>query len=374
MRALRQAVNRWRLSDVPVGSLLSGGVDSGALAALLTELSGPIHTFHIKFNHADYDESAAAAQTAARIGSRHHTMNFSTDDFDLLPQLVGRLETPQCSATAVPIYKLYRAAGEAGFKVILTGEGADELLGGYHWYRGDQQVRRLLRLPLALRAHLAKLPLPASGAGKRVLGRGTTDTTTRFALWHEVAPSAVREMIMRRNYSAHFPRLADRRFLADRHPLHQMISLETQTRLVDLINLEVDRMSMASSVEARPPFLDHLLWEFCATLPPQLKLGPEMDKWLLRQGVANLLPAAVAVRRKQGLAAPHASWWRQEHLPAWAEEALHPAALAETGYFINTSVAKLRQAHQAGQADHSRLLMGVLTTQLWHDALNVQKE
>ncbi|MFQ5578947.1 MAG: asparagine synthase (glutamine-hydrolyzing), partial [Anaerolineae bacterium] len=169
---LREAVAAWRMSDVPVGSLLSGGVDSGALAALLTELSGPIHTFHIAFAAASHDESAYAAQTAQAIGSRHHTLTFTNADFDHLPDVVRHLESPQCSATSIPIYLLYRACREAGFKVILTGEGADELLGGYHWFDGDRRVRPFLLRPRPLRQLAARLPLPISTAGRRALANG----------------------------------------------------------------------------------------------------------------------------------------------------------------------------------------------------------
>jgi asparagine synthase (glutamine-hydrolysing) len=125
-------------------------------------------------------------------------------------------------------------------------------------------------------------------------------------------------------------------------------------------------MSMASSIEARPPFLDHLLWEFCAGLPPECKLGERGSKLLLREGMKARLPATVLNQPKRGLAAPHARWWRAERLPTWAEECLHPSALAETGHFEPGEVARLRNAHRAGRVDASRLLMGVLTTQLWH--------
>ncbi|MEK7277077.1 MAG: asparagine synthase C-terminal domain-containing protein, partial [Chloroflexota bacterium] len=147
---------------------------------------------------------------------------------------------------------------------------------------------------------------------------------------------------------------------------NEFLFLESQTRMIDFINFEVDRMSMANSVEARPPFLDHELWEFCAKLPPECKLSPNGNKLLLRAGMRGRLPEKVLTQPKRGLAAPHAQWWRAARLPAWAEEALHPSALTETGYFNVGEVARLRALHQSGKADTSRLLTGVLTTQLWH--------
>jgi asparagine synthase (glutamine-hydrolysing) len=118
-------------------------------------------------------------------------------------------------------------------------------------------------------------------------------------------------------------------------------------------------------VEARPPFLDHALWEFCASLPPEVRLGRADDKRLLRVGLRGRLPEQVLRQPKRGLAAPHAAWLRAERLPAWAEEALHPAALQDAGYFVPAEVVRLRREHQAGRRDNARLLMGVLTAQLW---------
>ena len=373
MARLRDAVAAWRMSDVPVGSLLSGGIDSSALAALLTEISGPIHTFHIQFETASHDESAYAQQAARAIGSRHHTLAFTQADFDLLPRVVRYLEAPQCSATSIPIYKLYRAAYEAGFKVILTGEGADELLGGYHWFDGDRRIRPFLHLPRFLRRPLSRLPRHVSANGRRVLAEGTKDAAQRFALWQQVASPALLEQLLEIGDSPNtsLPVTDYRPPTTDHHPLNQFLALETRTRLVDFINFEVDRMSMASSVEARPPFLDDRLWDYVTQLPPEMKLNGRMNKVLLRLGMKDLLPTAVTSRPKQGLASPHAQWWRREKLPAWAEECLSPGALAETGYFKLKAVERLRGEHGNGRADHSRVLMGVLTTQIWHREMEI---
>lgn len=368
---LREAVSAWRLSDVPVGSLLSGGVDSASLAALLTEVAGEqIHTFTIGFTAATHDESALARETARALGSHHHELTFSTNDFDRLPHIIRHLEEPQCSATSVPIFMLYQACRAAGFKVILTGEGADELLGGYHWFEGDKRVRALLPLPQPLRALLARAPLPASPAARRVLAHGTREAVQRYQLWQQVGSDRQVSALLNIPQPPNSPLAVEwgaGGAMNGLHPLDQFLYLESQTRMIDFINFEVDRMSMANSVEARPPFLDHLLWEFCAALPPDSKLSPNGNKQLLRQGMRTRLPEAVLRQPKRGLAAPHSAWWRAEQLPVWAEEALHPSALAATGYFNLAEVARLRAQHQSGRDDVSRLLTGVLTTQLWHD-------
>ena len=201
---------------------------------------------------------------------------------------------------------------------------------------------------------------------------GGQNPAERYALWTQVSDAAERKRLL--NFPApdddHASDLSSlKAALAGRHPLDQFLALDAGTRMVDFINFEVDRMSMMHSVEARPPFLDHRLWEFTAKLPPDLKLSRSGNKRLLRWAMRNHLPAQTLTQPKKGLAAPHAAWWRIPSLPAWAEECLSPSALAETGFFNIDTVAHLRKSHQLGKADHSRLLTGVLTTQIWYDRL-----
>jgi asparagine synthase (glutamine-hydrolysing) len=251
--------------------------------------------------------------------------------------------------------------------VILTGEGADELLGGYHWFRGDAQAQRLLELPSPARALLAASPLRMSPAARRVLRSGERDLVRRYALWHGAGPApdflgpalrAAADPVAAwpDTYNGDLKRAGSFRHLQ---------YVEAHTRLVDFINFEVDRMSMAHSIEARVPFLDHELWEYAARLPAGLLLRGQ-PKDLLRQALGPLLPRAILARRKQGLAAPYGAWLRRPRLPDWAEAALSAQALARTGYFEAASVARLRAEHQAGRHDHARRLMGVLSTQVWH--------
>ncbi|MGH2536040.1 MAG: asparagine synthase (glutamine-hydrolyzing) [Candidatus Promineifilaceae bacterium] len=372
---LRKSVAAWRLSDVEVGSLLSGGLDSSTLAALLTEAGGrPIHTFHIAFSDPSHDETAQARQVARHLGSQHHDLAFGAEAFDCLPHIVSLLEEPQCSATSIPLYLLYRSCHQAGFKVILTGEGADELLGGYHWFEGDRRLRPFLGWPRPLRQLMARLAPGASAAGRRVLVSGRLDAAGRYADWLRLAERPAIRVLLAPDLRAHLdagagPLLPEPAWSVaaanGHHPLDQFTFLEARSRLPDFINFEVDRMSMASSVEARPPYLDHDLWEFCARLPPQHKLSGAGTKRLLRAAAGSLLPPAIAGRPKQGLATPHAAWWRRPRLPDWAEAALEPAALAAGGLFDPAAVGRLRLSHRQGRLDHSRLLMGVLTSQLW---------
>lgn len=370
MAQLRESVAAWRMSDVPVGSLLSGGIDSSTLAAILTEQAGQIHTFNLAFRTASHDESARARQTAQHLGSVHHELMFGSAEFDHLPHVIRHLESPQCSATSIAIFLLYRACRDAGLKVIMTGEGADELLGGYHWFDGDRRMQPFLRLPRFLRRQIAQLPLPMSASARRVMRHGDRRPVARYALWQQLNSADDRARLLKtplRQTASQRWEAAYGDSIVGLASLNQFLALDTQTRMVDFINVEVDRMSMAASVEARPPFLDSQLWAFATQLPPTFKLNAKENKRVLRAGATNLLDKGMLVRPKKGLATPHAQWWRQTALPAWAEACLQPSALQETDYFNLSTVFAMREAHQRGDADYSRLLTGVLTTQLWHD-------
>ncbi len=366
---LHRAVTEQRMSEVPLGALLSGGIDSSSIAALLqAQSSERLHTFNVGFERTTYDEARYAELAAQRIGTQHHQIVFREADFDRYPEVMARLEEPQCSATALPIYLLYEACRRAGLTVILTGEGSDELLGGYHWFRGDAQAQRLLWLPRPVRRLAADAPLPISEAARHVLREGGPEVVARYALWHAVgeadgllSPDSLRAGGLTDDWGIAFDAP-----LAARDAFRQFQYLEAHTRLVDFINFEVDRMSMAHSIEARVPFLDHELWEFVAGLPSEMFLNGSQPKGLLREAMRTYLPPEILARRKWGLAAPYADWLRRARLPDWAEDVLSDTALKEAGYFNIGAVRQLRAEHQSGRRSHARLLMGVLSTQLWH--------
>jgi asparagine synthase (glutamine-hydrolysing) len=384
---LQEAVKLRLMSEVPLGALLSGGLDSGAIVALIQAgLNRKLKTVSIGFQDAAYDEASLAGELAQLIGTDHHQLTCDDRSFDSYGQIMAHLEEPQSWATSIPIFHLYRACRQTGLTVVLTGEGADELLGGYHWHGGDILVRPLLALPPALRHLLAALPLPMSPPARRVLQGGARNLALRYQHWLEVAGGNYRPSLLSTaaaealngHYRGLNPLLADwgawLSELGTTSPVEQMLWLQVQTRLANYINFQVDRLSMANSVEARVPFLDHKLWEFCATLPTAYKLSPgRPEKSLLRQATRDILPPATRRRRKKGLAAPYARWLQAERLPDWAEAALSQETLARVGLFNPTIVQNLRRPHQAtpldrrGQQNLGPLLMGVLSTQIWYD-------
>lgn len=387
LELLRDAVRLRLQSDVPVGALLSGGLDSSGIVALMQELSGGrTHTFSIGFEAASHDESQHALTAAQYLGTEHHVLHFGWEAFDLLPQVVASLDQPQCFATAVPIWLLHAACHAAGFKVILTGEGSDELFAGYPSLRGNQQAGPLLRLPLSLRRWLFQpsLPWPMSPAARRLLLAPDPSPVARYLTWLQVSTAKERSALFTPDLQAQLA-ASDRPPLLERWQaayaesvgplaaLHCDLTLERKTRLADFINHEVDATSMAHSVEARVPFLDHRLWELLAHWGPGLKSELRRpEKWLLRQVFAQedaggrpYLPGTIRLRRKQGLATPHAEWWRRPEMPVWVEEALAPAALQRDGLFTPEVIAAWRAQHKAGHDNCAPLLTGVLQTVLW---------
>ena len=353
---LQESVDLRLRSDVPVGALLSGGLDSSTLVALMRRAGHPdLHTFNIGFDDPAYDETPFAQLAADHLGVTHHTLRFGLDAFNLLPDLVARYGQPVGSATHIAIWLLYRACAAAGLKVILTGEGADELFGGYQWYRGEMRLAAAQRWPSWSRNLATRMagPLGMSAAAAELLTQPGLGLAERYARWIGRSPAASLSLLspdIRPLVETHPPWSAPP---ADLHPLHRLSLLDAQSRLPDFINLEVDRMSMAHSVEARVPFLDHRLWETVLTWDPALNLADGQEKGMLRQVAKPLLPAAIVNRRKQGLASPHARWWRQTVLPDWAQTCMEPASLQASGLFDAAAVGRAMQMHRAGQADFS---------------------
>jgi asparagine synthase (glutamine-hydrolysing) len=364
-----EALKAWRLSDVPVGSLLSGGIDSSSICALMTEISPePIHTFTLGFEARSLDESGLARSTAQHIGSQHHEMFFRLDALDALPAVIRSLEEPHHSTT-ISWFRIFEGCHLAGFKVIMSGEGSDELLGGYNWYQMDRQLQPFFRLSPLLRKIASQSPLVKGRDKKQVLRYADSTIPSRF-LWFQrgLDVGAIAALMIGPSYPGYDTYLMETYAddLRGRHPFDQMLFIESRTRLVDYINHGLDRVSMAHSVEARPAFLDHRLWEYTAHLPPEYKLNDRGNKYLLRHGMRGRLPEEVLNRRKKGLTSPQSSWFRKPRLPEWAEECLTPGAINQASIFRYPEVSRLLAEHRAGKQNHGTTLIKILTTQIWH--------
>ncbi|MBP7529287.1 MAG: asparagine synthase (glutamine-hydrolyzing) [Syntrophorhabdaceae bacterium] len=381
---LEESIRMHLMSEVPLGALLSGGIDSATIAAFAQKaLETPLKTISISFDSSYLNEAHAAMETAGALGTDHVPVAFGKDSMDDYPRALYFLEEPLAEPVFVTEYEMHRVCRQNGLKVVLTGEGSDELLAGYHWHRGEIWSRPIMRLPFALRAVIARgLLLRSRGAGSmamyRTLRESRKEVGEYYRTWLTIGDPRIKERIFSRevssalkgngkplldSWSDYLPAVADR-------PRHdQMLWLQSRTRMVDDINHSLDRMSMAHSVEARVPFLDHKLWEFCAAVPFRLKIDGTYfkltEKYLLRNAVKNVVPEGVRLRKKKGLAAPYEAWLTRSRLPDWAETVLADAQIKKVGLFSPKEVRRLRQEHQAGLPDRATLLMGVVALQTW---------
>ncbi|MEN6615269.1 MAG: asparagine synthase (glutamine-hydrolyzing) [Syntrophorhabdus sp.] len=381
---LDESIRMHLMSEVPLGALLSGGIDSATIAAFAQRsIDRPLTTVSIGFESDHLNEEIAARETAKALGTDHISVSFRNQSMDDYPEALYFLEEPLAEPVFVTEYSMHKACRDNGLKVVLTGEGSDELLAGYHWHRGEVWARPFLKLPFFLRAIVARgILLRSQGMGSmamyRTLRQGEAEMPEYYKTWLTIGDVSLKERIISPDVRAarngngrallnmwqdYLPAVADR-------PRHdQMLWLQSRTRMVDDINHSLDRMSMAHSVEARVPFLDHKLWEFCASVPFRMKLNGTyfnlVEKQLLREAVKNFVPEGARTRRKKGLAAPYEAWLMNSRLPDWAEEGLSRSRIRKVGLFDYKEIDRLRREHQAGLPDRATLLMGVLAIQIW---------
>ena len=320
-------------SDVPVGILLSGGLDSSAVAASAVELGHrAFHSFSVAFDEADADERVFARQVAERLGARHREIVIDKRQFvEFLPEFVHITDEPLADLAGVPLYFVSRLAREE-VKVVLSGEGADEILAGYDLDRTAQRLERLQRLARFLPQRLPRLPSRAGGivsdlarfGWSRILAtRGTHMTrlwseAEKAELWPGTPPPESTDALIRGWYDA----------ARSPQPIDQFQEVHCGSWLVEDLLMKADKLSMANSLELRCPFLDHRLVEWCARLPLVWKVGSAelgyRSKRILRQFAAARLPQAIIDRPKRGFPVP-ADRWLEGPLGAWAEDRLFRA-------------------------------------------------
>jgi asparagine synthase (glutamine-hydrolysing) len=381
---LRQAVRRRLRGDVPVGSYLSGGVDSSTILALAVQESRrPVRSFTIGLREgAGKDEHGQAEETAGRLGSPLTPILMNRRDIaDAFPALIRASEGPVVDTSCACMIRLAEAVHEHGYKVVLTGEGADEALAGYGWFKMQkfQQATGWL---------LPRLRFALGRGGLRVAGSKHPRQRTPFRALRGVrtAQQGIFEFIGRSRetlYSAGmWSSLADHSPFDDLdltnerlprwHSLNQAIYVDYHSFLPGLLlSSKGDRSAMNSSVETRPPFLDEDVIAFCARLNPHYKLHGWTEKWLLRRVADRLLPPHVSRRRKHGFHADFARTFLDADRPPWVDELLSPESLRRSGYFDPAGVDKVR----ARLTRPRRLLplfsqdigmTAVIATQLWH--------
>ncbi len=372
---LKESVHLHMRGDVPVGAWLSAGIDSSAIASLMSRTSpDPVQTFSLGFEDAAFDETAGQRLLGDFDGYEfvRRSAICGSGDFSLLSKSIWHSEDPFVIGLEIPRMLISRLAAES-VKVVLTGEGADELLGGYPWYRACKAVRPLMGLPQPLRKHLARMPGVAhrSPLLRRALSApaGMSAETYRQIVTGTPPGDALFSTDLGREIAASMNAEEDTETLPPEFShwdyFSQMQYLDISIRLPDFITRSLDASSMAYSLEARVPFLDHELVELCARIPPRFKMRWLREKHVLRQALHNDLPAEILNRKKRGLGAPRSQWLRDK--PEYTRSLLTAGPIRDKGYFDPETVTLLLERHLAGVSDYGSVLMGVIGVQLWDD-------
>jgi asparagine synthase (glutamine-hydrolysing) len=388
---LRDAVRLRLRADVPVGGYLSGGLDSSITCALAAQSSPQVlRTFSITFCDPRFDESAFQQLVARQLGSRHLVQPIDESEIaGVFPQVIWHTESPVVRTAPAPMYLLSRLTAAQGIKVVLTGEGADELFLGYDLFKEMELRRFCQRQPgSAWRTRLFDRLYPyltAERGGGRAfwqqffLGAGSVDDPLfshlpRFHVtgWvRDAYGPALREQLGETDQLADLRQSLPAAF-AGWSATARAAYLEMTTLLPGyLLSSQGDRMALAHGVEARYPFLDHRLFEFAAALPPSSKLRGLREKRVLKGWAKGVVPAPVRERDKQPYRAPDAPAFFGAHRPEYVEELLAPGAIAHAGLFAPRAVAGLLRRCRAGRANgirENQALVAVLSGQLWHAA------
>lgn len=389
---LRASVRQRLIADVPIGAFLSGGIDSSLVVALMQEASaGPVRTFSISFDEAEYDEAEHAAAVAAHIGTDHVTIPATVQDaLDLVPRLPEIFDEPHADTSQIPAY-LVCGAGRQSAVVALSGDGGDEVFAGYNRYSHTERLYK----------RLARIPGPARRASAAMIGAISPDAwTAAFRALRPITPSRLhmsvpgekflklRTLLTASSSAEAYARLVSawpdpRSFIAtaDRAPtrLERMLGKGAPVSLLDRMLLadqsmympedqlaKVDRVSMAHSLEVRVPLIDHRLVEFSWRLPHRLKIQGGTGKWLLRRVLHRHVPAALVERPKQGFSVPIAEWLRGP-LREWAEDHLTTDALQRDGLLDPRPLRAEWHSLLGGRSEKALAIWSLLMFQAWRD-------
>jgi asparagine synthase (glutamine-hydrolysing) len=374
-RVLADAVRSHLVSDVPLGAFLSGGIDSSLVVGLMAESSGArVKTFSIGFDEPAFDELEHARRVAKHFGTDHHEFVVKPDGVAILDRLVRHFDEPFADSSAIPTWYVSEMA-RRHVTVVLSGDGGDELFGGYDRYVPHPRVVAFDRYsPRAFRrvAAIAAAQLPHGARGKNFLRHVARDEQGRyldsirfFSADEKPALLAgdVRQRLDGRDpetrLAAHFERYAHLPWPS------QMMRFDAETYLPEDVLTKVDRMSMAHSIESRVPLLDNEVIELASTLPASLKIKDGRRKHVLKEVAATLLPPEILNRRKQGFGVPLGTWFRGNLRELFADTLLSPASL-QRGYFQPLFVRQLVDEHVSGKRDHTLRLWQLVVFERWH--------
>jgi len=367
---LAESVRLHMVSDVPVGAFLSGGIDSSAVVATAAALSStPLKTFSIGFKEPDYNELGHAALVAAKFATDHHELTLGPDALDQLKNLAWHLDEPFGDCSAIPTYMVSKLAAQS-VKVVLSGDGGDELFGGYEKYIVEQRERKARFLPAPARSLLGSLgrAMPEGMRGRNFLRHHSLPAAERYL----DASTLFRHDEMQKLFQPEFAKLLSpmepwrsrtASLESGGHWLSNIQGLDIGNYLPLDILTKVDRMSMAHSIETRVPLLDHKLVEFALTIPPEMNLRHGTTKYVLKRAMKGILPERIIHRPKQGFAVPLGYWFRGK-LGPYVRDLVLGERCRRRGFFNLPYIESLLARHERGQ-NLDLQLWTLISFELW---------
>jgi asparagine synthase (glutamine-hydrolysing) len=383
LRLMREAVKLRLISEVPLGAFLSGGVDSSVVVALMAEQSStPVKTFSIGFEEQDFSELKYARMVAEHVGAEHHEFTVKPDALEVLPTLVKHYGEPYADPSAIPTYYVARETRQH-VTVALNGDGGDESFAGYERYTAMALAERYHKLPKILRQSFIEKAVnlvPTSEIRrsrardlKRFLQAASLDKAERYFTWMSAIDRNAKNELYTDEFKHKTVSFETSDFLADWFSaangsgiVDATMMTDQQTYLPDDLLVKVDIASMANSLEARSPLLDHHLIEFAASLPENLKLHGTTSKYLLKKIAAKLVPPKAVYRRKMGFGVPVGSWFRGALEPFLRETLLGEKCLGR-GLFRPATVTRFVDQHTSGERDFTYQLWTLLMLELWFE-------
>ncbi|WP_347305361.1 asparagine synthase (glutamine-hydrolyzing) [Corynebacterium sp. SA-MJD20WY100] len=368
-RALEDSVEKHMRADVTVGSFLSGGIDSTAIAALAKRHNPNLLTFTTGFEREGYSEVDVAAESAEAIGVEHIVKIVSPEEYaDAVPKIMWYLDNPVADPSLVPLYFVAQEARKH-VKVVLSGEGADELFGGYTIYKEPLSLAPFEKIPDPLRRGLGKLSqiLPEGMKGKSLLNRGSMTMEERyygnarsfnFEQMQRVIPWAKREWDHKEVTA---PIYAQSQGF---DPVARMQHLDLFTWMRGDILVKADKMNMANSLELRVPFLDKEVFKVAETIPYDMKISHGTTKYALRKAMEQIVPAHVLHRKKLGFPVPMRHWLAGDELYGWTQDVINESQTEDI--FNKKEVLEMLKEHRDGVSDHSRRIWTVVAFMIWH--------
>jgi asparagine synthase (glutamine-hydrolysing) len=372
---LDEAVRIRMVSDVPFGAFLSGGIDSSAVVGLMSRHSEhPVRTFSVGFTESAYSELGYASTIAQQFRTEHHELTVSQDNLmDELPALVRFRDAPVAEPSDIPIYLLAREARKS-VKMVLTGEGSDEFLGGYPKHVFERYAASYQLLPGFLRAGLLEplvnaLPYRFRRAKTAIHNLGLEDWQERMARWFGALSCRERAALVAFNVTENeMPRGIP--CAENNSALRRILCFDQTSWLPDNLLERGDRMTMAASLEARMPFMDHELAAFVSALPDSMRVRGRMTKWILREAMKRLLPAEILERPKVGFRVPVNEWFQGPMKDYLYDHVTGPGSRTAV-YYKTTALERILSDHVKGRHNHEKLLWCLLNLEIWHREYNM---